>query len=196
MKKNFLHQSFFLLGVLTIASCSREFQFVNTGHNERDNFQVAKSKDKKVEHSIRDQVGETPAICNSDGIARSENNICAETFCPNNEMLQSVSPLTSTKETEPIKIFVRSLSKQTIAPVVERKISRVVTAIKEPQPAQLKSTSHTEGDALLCAIVAIFIPPLGVALYEGITTNFWIDLILTLLFYVPGLIFALIVILG
>lgn len=50
-------------------------------------------------------------------------------------------------------------------------------------------------DLLLLVIIAIFIPPLAVGLYEGITTNFWIDLILTLLFFVPGLIFALVVLL-
>lgn len=45
---------------------------------------------------------------------------------------------------------------------------------------------------LLCAI---FIPPLGVALMYGIHTYFWVDLILTLLFFIPGMIFALIVVL-
>ena len=49
---------------------------------------------------------------------------------------------------------------------------------------------------IICIIFAIFIPPLGVGLHEGITTNFWIDLILTLLFYLPGMIFALIVVLS
>ena len=50
-------------------------------------------------------------------------------------------------------------------------------------------------ELLLLVIVAILLPPLAVALYEGITVNFWIDLLLTLLFYIPGLIFALVVLL-
>ncbi|MEO5673531.1 MAG: YqaE/Pmp3 family membrane protein [Chitinophagales bacterium] len=50
---------------------------------------------------------------------------------------------------------------------------------------------------MLYVIVAIFLPPLAVALYEeGITGHFWLDLLLTLLFYLPGLIYALIIILG
>lgn len=48
---------------------------------------------------------------------------------------------------------------------------------------------------LLAIIVAIFLPPVGVAIHEGITTRFWICLVLTLLFFVPGLIYALFVIL-
>ena len=51
-------------------------------------------------------------------------------------------------------------------------------------------------DLLLLIIVTILIPPLGMYLYEGSATNrFWISLVLTLLFYVPGLIYSLFVIL-
>lgn len=61
--------------------------------------------------------------------------------------------------------------------------------------SNVTSAAQPRADLLL-VIITILIPPLGVALYEnGITTNFWIDLLLTLLFYVPGLIFALIIIL-
>lgn len=50
---------------------------------------------------------------------------------------------------------------------------------------------------LLLIIIAILLPPLAVALHEGgINSRFWIDLLLTLLFYLPGLIYALVIILG
>lgn len=52
-------------------------------------------------------------------------------------------------------------------------------------------------DLLLLVIITILIPPLGMYLYEGAATNrFWISLLLTLLFYIPGLIYSLVVILG
>jgi uncharacterized membrane protein YqaE (UPF0057 family) len=44
-------------------------------------------------------------------------------------------------------------------------------------------------------LVAIFIPPLGVFLQVGIGTQFWINLLLTLLGYVPGIIHAVWIIL-
>ncbi|HHG84249.1 MAG TPA: YqaE/Pmp3 family membrane protein [Bacteroidetes bacterium] len=51
-------------------------------------------------------------------------------------------------------------------------------------------------DEIVCLIVAIFIPPLGVFLFEGLSTNFWIDLLLTILLpWIGGLIFALYIIL-
>lgn len=50
---------------------------------------------------------------------------------------------------------------------------------------------------ILLVILAILLPPLAVYLYENaITTKFWISLILTLLFWVPGIIYALLVVLG
>lgn len=52
-------------------------------------------------------------------------------------------------------------------------------------------------NTLLLVILAILLPPLAVYLHEGVINNkFWIDLILTLLFFLPGIIYALIVVLG
>ncbi|MFQ4139019.1 YqaE/Pmp3 family membrane protein [Nodosilinea sp. PGN35] len=39
-------------------------------------------------------------------------------------------------------------------------------------------------------VVAIFLPPLGVFLQEGIGAQFWINILLTLLGYIPGIIHA------
>lgn len=44
-------------------------------------------------------------------------------------------------------------------------------------------------------IAAIFLPPLGVFLQEGIGTQFWINILLTLLGYIPGIIHAVWIIL-
>ncbi|PXX98442.1 YqaE/Pmp3 family membrane protein [Halomonas sp. LBP4] len=43
---------------------------------------------------------------------------------------------------------------------------------------------------LLRIIIAIFLPPLGVFLQEGIGKYFWINILLTLLGYVPGIVHA------
>ena len=40
-------------------------------------------------------------------------------------------------------------------------------------------------------IIAVFLPPVGVALQVGLRTPFWINLILTLLGYVPGIVHAI-----
>ena len=39
-------------------------------------------------------------------------------------------------------------------------------------------------------IAAILLPPLAVFLLEGVSRNFWIDVALTCLGFIPGIIFA------
>lgn len=45
-------------------------------------------------------------------------------------------------------------------------------------------------------IAAIFLPPLGVFLQVGIGTDFWINIVLTLFGYIPGIIHAVWIILS
>ena len=48
---------------------------------------------------------------------------------------------------------------------------------------------------ILRIIVAIILPPLGVFLQVGIGPQFWINILLTLLGYIPGIIHAIWIIL-
>lgn len=48
---------------------------------------------------------------------------------------------------------------------------------------------------ILRLIAAIFIPPLGVFLQVGIGGQFWLNVLLTLLGYIPGIIHAVYIIL-
>lgn len=53
-----------------------------------------------------------------------------------------------------------------------------------------------EVSKVLLVILAILLPPLAVYLHQGeINNKFWISLVLTLLFFVPGVIYALLVVL-
>ena len=44
---------------------------------------------------------------------------------------------------------------------------------------------------LVLIILAIFLPPVSVFFKKGIMPSFWINLILTLIFFVPGVVHAL-----
>lgn len=50
------------------------------------------------------------------------------------------------------------------------------------------------GANIIEIILAIILPPLAVFLHDGIGNSFWISLILTLLFVLPGIIYALLVV--
>jgi uncharacterized membrane protein YqaE (UPF0057 family) len=64
----------------------------------------------------------------------------------------------------------------------------------------VKDADHHQGGKLgqvdlLELIFAFFIPPIGVLLHEdGITDHFWIDLILTILLWLPGMIYAMLIV--
>jgi uncharacterized membrane protein YqaE (UPF0057 family) len=44
---------------------------------------------------------------------------------------------------------------------------------------------------LLRIVIAILLPPLGVFLQVGIGVQFWINIVLTILGYIPGIIHAI-----
>ncbi|MEQ8179409.1 MAG: YqaE/Pmp3 family membrane protein [Amphiplicatus sp.] len=56
------------------------------------------------------------------------------------------------------------------------------------------STDNAGAD-ILRIILSIILPPVGVAMQVGFTTQFWINVVLTLLGYIPGIIHALWIIL-
>jgi uncharacterized membrane protein YqaE (UPF0057 family) len=80
----------------------------------------------------------------------------------------------------------------------ERK-ARLKDAKKEYKAYKKEKRNGNEPstNTLLLVILAILLPPLAVYLHQGeINSKFWISLLLTLLFWLPGVIYALIVILG
>jgi uncharacterized membrane protein YqaE (UPF0057 family) len=59
-----------------------------------------------------------------------------------------------------------------------------------------KQNQGADETTLLYVILAILLPPLAVYLHQGeINTKFWISLILSLIFWIPGVVYALLVVL-
>lgn len=76
------------------------------------------------------------------------------------------------------------------------RINEVKAAIRHYK-AEKKAGDEPSTNTLLLVIIAILLPPLAVYLHEGvINSKFWLDLLLTILFILPGIIYALIVVLG
>jgi uncharacterized membrane protein YqaE (UPF0057 family) len=92
---------------------------------------------------------------------------------------------------ESVKDF-QSLSKK------ERKLrmQEAKKALREWKAA--KAAGESSDNQVLAIIFAILIPPVGVIIKEKgqVTTKFWISLLLTLLFWLPGAIYALLVVTG
>lgn len=112
------------------------------------------------------------------------------------------SVATSTTETTTVNTPSNSVNKETVNSTAQKSVKAdgfVKKAAKNLIKKQLsKKAAKPMGDnTILYVVIAFFIPFLGVLLYEGeLTINFWLSLLLTLLFWLPGFIYALIVILG
>lgn len=76
----------------------------------------------------------------------------------------------------------------------KERVSKVKTAVQQYK-ASLKNGERIDDNKLLAIIFAILIPPVGVVLYENkVTTKFWISLLLTFIFWLPGMIYSLLVV--
>jgi uncharacterized membrane protein YqaE (UPF0057 family) len=70
-------------------------------------------------------------------------------------------------------------------------------AIKQYKADKKAGKVAKDDDHVLAIIFAILIPPVGVIIHEKkVTTKFWISLLLTLLFWLPGAIYSLLVVTG
>lgn len=76
------------------------------------------------------------------------------------------------------------------------KMKEVKRMAKEFKAAK-KAGGDVQTNTVLLAILAVLLPPLAVGLHEGsLNGKFWLSVLLTLLFWLPGVIYALIVVLS
>ncbi len=58
----------------------------------------------------------------------------------------------------------------------------------------MTATTDTTMNDLIKIIIAILLPPLGVFLEVGLTKHFWLNILLTILGYIPGIVHAVYII--
>ena len=108
-------------------------------------------------------------------------------------------PVTSGPSHEPSSAEVKSAVNEFKSLSRKERRVRIKEAKKELRKfkADKKAGKAAEESTVLLVILAILLPPLAVYLHEDeINTRFWISVVLTLLFWIPGVIYALIVVLS
>ena len=88
--------------------------------------------------------------------------------------------LTEKEEQKALKKESKKVKKQ-----LSKELKKNVKALKQ---------QDADSDYVVMMILAIIIPPLGVGLTFGITGEFWLSLLLTLIFWLPGAIYSAIVV--
>ena len=112
-------------------------------------------------------------------------------------VLAASLPADNTAKTEPAPATVTSAVDEFKNLSRHDRKSRIKEAKKvmKDYKADKRAGRAAETDQVLLAILAILLPPLAVYLKEEeVNSKFWISLILTLLFWIPGVIFALLVV--
>ncbi len=142
------------------------------------------------------QTGKDAAINSTTSV-----NETAKTIAPEEAATASTATTTTNSEqilatelAETKTLITATYTTPKIAPAKIEKMS-VVKKVKTINALKNKMTSMVGGDVnpVVLAILCIFIPPLAVYLKDGLSTKFWIDLILCLLFVLPGVIYAFLV---
>ncbi|KAF6134821.1 hypothetical protein GIB67_002222 [Kingdonia uniflora] len=75
-------------------------------------------------------------------------------------------------------------------------ITQRITSAKKTESSFHSMTREMGSETFLEVILAIILPPVGVFLRHGCAVEFWICLLLTVLGYIPGIIYALYVLVG
>ncbi|GAA4339074.1 YqaE/Pmp3 family membrane protein [Flaviaesturariibacter amylovorans] len=123
--------------------------------------------------------------------------LCTGLFVPESF---AIVPPAATASVEPDPATVKkALTEFRNLPRKERKarIKESRKAVKDYVKAERAAGRAPKASKVVQVIFAILVPPLGVYLHEGeINNRFWISLILTLLFFIPGMIYALVIVLG
>jgi uncharacterized membrane protein YqaE (UPF0057 family) len=131
--------------------------------------------------------------------------------------VQAVSPSPSTKAAKspvsrpaPVPATTAATASAPATPAAAAKRHNTIEVVATPEAAKASSSSssfrmndsalsdalrHSSGDTpdWVIAVLCILLPPLAVFLRLGIGSEFWISLLLTLLFWIPGVIYAFIV---
>jgi uncharacterized membrane protein YqaE (UPF0057 family) len=107
---------------------------------------------------------------------------------------------TSANTTEPSKEQINAALNEfnSLSRKEKRERLKEVKSVVKKYKADKKAGRAAEGETnkVLLVILALIIPPLAVYLHQNeINTKFWISLVLTLLFFLPGVIYSLLVVL-
>jgi uncharacterized membrane protein YqaE (UPF0057 family) len=106
---------------------------------------------------------------------------------------RSLALPTEKEKTKTVRARKDEVAPVTPLPVIENpQASSLVKSDKAtPEKKAKKPSKPSVIGNILLLIIAIIFPPLAMLIKFGIDKKFWICLLLTILFYIPGLIYAL-----
>ena len=206
MKTTKLFLIVLLISSTILSSCSVQRRYHRTGLDISWNHSPLK-KDKNAEQNI--EAPEVSAMTQTaevtynqmqtlatDDAVQTDNTVANAEFTatesPVIETVNDEAPVTLAQNTEKKQVLSRKVAQQSLK---TKTMKQQVSAVKKDAKS---NKAADDDDYILYVILAFIIPPLAVFLYEGSewTKRCSINLLLTFLCGFPGLIHALVIILG
>jgi uncharacterized membrane protein YqaE (UPF0057 family) len=194
MNKQIIQLFLFVSVIITLSSCSKQSSGLLTKRHYRSGYYVDFGTKKQTISSAfssspkRSQI-QVPSI----GVTKSggfdvptKPSVASEKSAVSKNIIVAWGKTTNKNEAADNNLPEQNASNFSFA----NTLSEGPTATKDEVRVYVVNVPF-----VVIVICAIFIPPLGVGLMYGLNIYFWVDLLLTLLFFIPGMIFALIVVL-
>lgn len=181
---------------LFLSSCNSSIQVSKKRHSNGYYVNIGggnfESQARPVQNLALSNGAEKTETNKVDELLKAENT--QEVVSTNNTTKVSNTELQTVKK-ETIVNHVTSSKK--VSGKKSNKISNIKKAIKIKKALKNNNADNTSDVALLLLVIlAIILPPVAVFLVKGLKIQFWLSLILTLLFWLPGVIYALLIVLG
>ena len=197
MKKNYL----LLIAVLVVfaSSCTITKRRYNSGYHIE--WKQAAAKVEKNNHDNELAEVETKTIEAIAPVQTTEPSSTAIITAPANTRVSSSLTETSTTEA-PKRVTKKSASRTSNVttanfetPVASKTSTEAFVPVADHVEAA-ESKAMSQVDMVVLVILALLIPPLAVYLHQGSWNDMcWISLLLTILFWIPGVVFAFLIIL-
>jgi uncharacterized membrane protein YqaE (UPF0057 family) len=127
------------------------------------------------------------AADNTEPVLEASLDIKKQKFVPKSSLVKESLPASENIVTEAEAL---AIAKERLANMSKTEKKDFKKHLKEA----VKQDRRGSNASIVEIVLAILIPPLAVFLHDGIGTSFWINIILTLLFVIPGIIHALLVV--
>ncbi len=191
MKKIILGTLVLFVGSLLLVSCSSEGDVLSS-FSKRKYLKNFKENKKSYEINIEEQTAHLEEVKTVEKLTEISipevATIEKNDITLNQETIELANVSTPKKVTKQIEKEYRNWDKFN-----RNYQTELLASNKEINLFSSKKSSAKVDDVVL-VILGIFIPPLAVYLYEdAVTANFWVDLLLTFIFWFPGIIFAFLV---
>lgn len=190
--KNLLQVVFVLLVGQLMFSCNSA-KYYEFAASKQAPYKVAKQK-PAPETTTAEQTSIT-AIALAATVEEEKQSQAAPLFEASNAPV--AAPVRTPKAVNDVVTPENTITETEAIALTKERVKNMTSSEKKALKTELKEVLRQDGRggaSIIEIILAILLPPAAVFLHDGIGTTFWISVLLTLLFYLPGIIYALLIV--